>query len=100
MEVPMRLPLIALCLLPTFAFAALPPQYQRQAELVAIIQDRAVEQALQDEPIGAVRMTGVDVYQVTSESCKVVVGIVDTPMQDGMVGPRQFAVVVNAATCK
>ena len=91
---------VLLGLLPGMAMAALPPQYQRQAELVAIIQDRAVEQALQDEPIGAVRMTGVDVYEVTSESCKVVVGIVDTPVQDGMVGPRQFAVVVSGVTCR
>jgi hypothetical protein len=95
----MRLPLTALCLLPNLALAALPPQYQRQAELVAIIQDRAVEQALQDEPINAVRMTGVDAYEVTSESCKVMVGIVDTPAAEGIVGPRQFAVMVTAATC-
>jgi hypothetical protein len=99
MEVPMRLPLIALCLLPNVAVAALPPQYQRQAELVAIVQDQAVEQALQDEPISAVRITGTDVYEVISQSCKVAVGIVDRPMQDGMVGPRQFAVVVTGAAC-
>jgi hypothetical protein len=90
---------ILLGLLPGIAMAALPPQYQRQAELVAIIQDQAVETALQHEPINAVRMTGVDAYQVTSDHCKVTVGIVDTPVQDGMVGPRQFAVVVTGAVC-
>ncbi len=90
---------VFLCLLPGMAMAALPPQYQRQAELVAIIQDQAVASALRDEPITGVQMTDVDVFAVTSDSCKVTVGIVDTPMQDGMVGPRQFAVVVTGAVC-
>jgi hypothetical protein len=90
---------VAWCLMPGVALAALPPQYQRQAELVAIIQDEAVTSALRNEPIDGVRLTGVDAYEVTSISCTVQVGIVDTPVAEGIVGARQFAVVVQNTTC-
>ena len=82
------------------AQAALPPQYQRQAELVRIIEDQSVTSALQDEPITLLRMTGTDAYEVKSDNCTVTVGIVDTPTAEGMVGPRQFAIVVQKARCR
>jgi hypothetical protein len=95
----MRLPIIALCLLPTAALAALPPQYQRQAELVRIIQDPDVTRGLQDEPIESITPFAVDVFEVRSQTCFVRVIIIDIP-GDHPPGPRQFEVVVNEATCQ
>jgi hypothetical protein len=87
------------CALPGVALAELPPQYQRQAELVKIIADGAVDAALGGEPIEMIRMTRPDIYVVRSAGCKVTVAIVGVPLPDGMVGARDFTVAVQNTTC-
>ena len=90
---------VVLCLMPTIALAELPPQYQRQAELLAIIGSNAVDEALAREPIDMVRMTGPDAYVVRSTGCKVNVAIVGIAQSEEIVGARQFVVEVVNTTC-
>jgi len=90
---------LVLCLLPGMALAELPPQYQRQAELGAIIASGAVDEALGREPIEMIRMTKPDVYVVRSARCKVNVAIVDVAQTEEIVGARDFTVAVINTTC-
>jgi hypothetical protein len=90
---------LVLCLLPGMAVAELPPQYQRQAEMGAIITSNAVDAALANEPIEMIRLTKTDVYVVRSARCKVNVAIVDTPRAEEIVGAREFTVEIINTTC-
>jgi len=85
------------------ALAALPPQYQRQAELVAIIESPDVVEVFGIErPIEGVRITDVDVYEVTGGGCRMQVRIIDVPRTEngGIVGPRSFAVEAGELFCE
>jgi hypothetical protein len=84
------------------ALAALPPQYQRQKELQAIIADAAVVDAFGFEGIGAVEFVEPDLYRVTGGNCTLEAKIVDVPNShgEGWAGPREFAVQVGAPVCK
>lgn len=81
------------------AQAALPPYYQRQAEMERILGDARVEQALQSAPIDAIERTGEDEYRVYGGKCAVIVRIKGLPQPDGMVGPRRFELEIGAADC-
>ena len=81
------------------AAAALPPYYQRQAEMERILNDGAVEAALKSAPIDAIERTGEDEYRVYGGTCAVMVLIKGLPLPDGMVGPRRFELEVGAADC-
>lgn len=82
------------------ALAALPPHYQRQAELNEII---AVVTDLLGigQPIDAIVMTETDRFEVRAGSCTVDVEIFDVPQagSEPMVGPRNFAVEASAVVC-
>ena len=84
------------------ALAALPPQYQRQAELRAIIDNMDVVDAFGFEGIDAIVEVETDLWNVRSGNCVLEVRIEDVPNTngEGWVGPRQFAVVVGETTCK
>jgi hypothetical protein len=87
---------------PVPAMAALPPHYQRQDELEAIIE-HVVEEFGIDHPIESIVMKGTDFYDVISGSCQMEVVIVDVPPAAGaepMVGPRQFAVESGPLVCE
>lgn len=92
--------LMAVTALP--ALAALPPQYQRQKELQAIIADEAVVDAFGFEGIGAVEFVEPDLYRVTGGACTLDVKIVDVPNKHeaGWAGPREFALEVGKPVCK
>lgn len=84
------------------AAAALPPQYQRQAELRAIIENMDVVDAFGFEGIEAIVEVEPDRWNVRSGHCVLEVRIEDVPDShgEGWVGPRQFKVVVGEKTCK
>jgi hypothetical protein len=85
------------------AEAALPPYYQRAAELEAIIHSGDVEASLMEAPIDTIERTGEDIYRVTGGPCVVEVRIVDDTSvdhPDGWVGPREFVLEVGEATCE
>lgn len=86
----------------TPAMAALPPQYQRLAELMAILQDESVSSAFQVyQAIDKLEWISNDLYRVTSENCSMDVTIVDapTPHEAGWVGAREFAVKAGTLVC-
>ena len=93
---------LAFCLVSVPAFVALPPHYQRQDELVAII-GHVVEEFGIDHPIESILMKGTDFYEVVSGACHMEVVIVNVPPPadaEPMAGPRQFAVESGPLVCE
>lgn len=84
------------------AMAALPPQYQRQRELQAIIADDSVIEAFGFEGIDAVEFVETDLYRVTGGACTLEVRILDAPNSHGeaWAGPREFGVEVGKPVCR
>jgi len=84
------------------AIAALPPQYQRQAELLAIINDMAVVDAFGFDGIEVVELVEPDLYRVRGGKCVLEVLIEDLPNThgEGWAGPREFKLVVGQAECE
>ena len=84
------------------AHAALPPQYQRQAELRAIVENMDVIDAFGFEGIDAIVEVETDLWNVRSGNCVLAVRIEDVPNNhgEGWAGPRDFTVVVGEKTCK
>lgn len=83
------------------ALAALPPYWQSAREISTIVNDPRVHDALKYEaPIVSITTSGNDVYELKTERCTLVVTIVDKPLAEGMVGPRQFDLEVGAADCQ
>ncbi len=89
----------AAALLSMPAVAALPPQYQRAAELRAVI-DATVDVLGIEHPIERIELVEPDLYRVTSGPCQVDARIVDKPQASGMVGPRQFEVQPGNLVCQ
>lgn len=82
------------------AWAALPPNYQRVAELQAILNDPAVVETFRiDQPIDRIEIIKTDLYRITAGSCHVDVAIVDVPVEEGLVGPRQFKIKIVDRVC-
>lgn len=91
-----------LCLSPVLA--ALPPQFQRTAELQAIISSEVVDLlGQQGQFLDAVEYVGPDLYRVSGGNCVVFVRIVDVPQAETqaepMVGPRQFTLEIQEPVC-
>ncbi len=82
------------------ARAALAPNYQRLAELRAILDDPAVIAAFGAAPITSITHVGSDSYLVASETCQLSVRIVGHALPSGMVGPRRFSVSAGKASCR
>ena len=80
------------------ALAALPPQYQRAAELRAVL-DATVDLFGIEHPIERIELVEPDLYRVTSGPCHLDARIVDKPQVSGMVGPRQFEVQAGDLDC-
>lgn len=83
------------------AMAALPPHYQRQDELEAIIA-HVLEEFGIARPIESIMMKDTDFYEVISGACHMEVVIVDVPPApetEPMAGPRQFAVESGPLVC-
>lgn len=85
----------------TSAAAALPPYWQSAREISAIVNDARVHDALKyEEPILSISTTGDDVYELKTPRCTLRITIVDKPLAEGMVGPRQFDLEVGQADCE
>ncbi len=81
------------------AAAALAPNYQRLAELRAVIEHPGVNAVLQDATIDRVEYVRQDLYRVTAGRCHVDVAIVGIPLPRGTVGPRRFEVRPGRRVC-
>jgi len=85
----------------TSAWAALPPQYQRANELRAILENvEVVDRFGATRLIDGIEFVEPDLYRVTSGPCRMEVRIVDKPLQENIVGPRQFEVVPGDVVCE
>lgn len=100
-------PLAGLALLlavaPAPADAALPPQYQRQRELAAIVESPDVLAKLGGRPIQAVTLIAPDHYRVRSDRCELDIRIGDDPptaSEPARPGPRRFRLVVGEPDCR
>lgn len=84
----------------TAAWAALAPNYQRMAELQAVLTHPGVIAAFKvSQPIDRIEYLKPDLYRVSAGACHVDVKIVSKPNDTGMVGARQFAVEPGKPIC-
>lgn len=94
--------ILAVVLATTTADAALPPFWQRTAEIRAILDSDAVADALMPHgPIDSIERVETDHYRVKAGPCVLDVLIVDDPSAEGsnMPGPRRFKVELGALAC-
>jgi hypothetical protein len=82
------------------AMAALPPQYQRLAELRAILDDSRVVGAFTSGPIDKIERIAEDLYRLTAGTCTMDVAIKDNPSRVNVVGPRSFFIDPAQMACK
>jgi hypothetical protein len=80
------------------AEAALPPKYQRIAELRAVL-DRVAEVLATDEEIDRVDYVRTDLFRVQAGRCHVDVAIVSLPTPPGIVGARRFEARAGRRIC-
>jgi hypothetical protein len=81
------------------ARAALPPHYQRLAELQAVLADLRVGRAFEGMPIERVEYVRRDLYRVSAGRCRLDVIIVDLPTPPDVVGGRRFAPRPGTKVC-
>lgn len=81
------------------ASAALPPQWQRVAELKAILENGALIDAFQGQMVDRIEYVRPDLYRVSAGQCFAYVKIVEKPLPSGMVGARRFEVVPHEVDC-
>jgi hypothetical protein len=79
------------------AAAALAPNYQRIAELNAVLEHPGVANAM--PPIDRIEYVRTDLYRVTAGRCRLDVRIVDLPVPRGMVGARHFEARPGRRVC-
>ena len=95
--------LIALCgavLAALPAAAALPPNYQRLAELRAVLAHPGVAGAFgMDAPIERIEYVRPDLYRVTAGRCRIDVAIVGLPTPRDVAGPRRFEARPGKRVC-
>ena len=83
------------------AMAALPPFWQRKAEIQAILDSQEIADKLQPRPIDAIEYIEDDHYRVRTDACVLNVLIVDDKSNaDAPPGPRKFKLKLGRSTCK
>ena len=82
----------------TSAQAALPPYWQRTAEMSAILDDRQVAAALRNKPVERIEWSGAGLYRVSAEKCQVDVRTIAEPQS--MPGPARYRVESSNTICR
>lgn len=80
------------------ASGALPPHYQRLAELRAVLNHAEVASGL-GRPIDRIEWLGPDLYRVSAGRCHIDVRIVTLPTPHGLVGARRFEARPGRPVC-
>lgn len=76
------------------SFAALPPLYQSQRELMSVLQNNEVLEKLgSGSPIDGI-IRNEKGYSVLSKGCTLQVDVIYLPLPDGMVGPAKYKLEV------
>ena len=91
------LPMAALAAYP--AAAALAPEYQRLAELRAVLNHPGVAGAFGGTPIDGIEYVRTDLYRASAGRCRLDVRIVGLPMPRGMAGARRFEARPGRRVC-
>ena len=99
MHIQFRLACCAALLAAAPATAALAPNYQRLAELNAVLNNSGLVAAFGMTPIDLVEYVSPDLYRATAGRCHVDVRIVGLPMRRGMVGARRFETRAGRPVC-
>jgi hypothetical protein len=96
-----QLAMLAAAALPGGEEAALElaPQWQRLAELRAIMDKPGLVAALDEVPVERIEYVRTDLYRVTAGRCHLDVRIVGLPVPEGVVGARRFEVRLGTKTC-
>lgn len=81
------------------AAAALAPNYQRQAELRAVVAHPGITRAFGSDPIDRVEYLRPDLYRVSAGRCRLDAAIVGLPMPRGVAGARRFDVRPGPLVC-
>ena len=81
------------------AAAALAPNYQRQAELRAVVAHPGVTRALGSDPIDRVEYVRADLYRVSAGRCRLDAAIVELRMKPDVNSGRQFDVRPGPLVC-
>jgi hypothetical protein len=82
------------------ASAALPPKYQRIAELRAVMEHQGVIREVGDALITRIEFVRNELYRVHAGRCHVDAAIVGLPLPNGMVGARRFEVRPGRRVCR
>jgi hypothetical protein len=82
------------------AQAALAPNYQRLAELRAVLDLPAVASAFGVEPVDRIDYVATDLYRLSAGRCSLDVRIVGLAMPRGMVGARRFEARAGRRACR
>lgn len=82
------------------ARAALPPQYQRLAEMQAVLENDRVADALGGALVSRVEYIRRDLYRVTAGSCHIDVAIVGLRTPRDFAGPRRFEARAGKKVCR
>ncbi|QPC89383.1 hypothetical protein [Mesorhizobium sp. INR15] len=83
------------------AAAALPPYWQRKAEIDAITDSSDVARRLEQHgPIDMIAHMGDEHYQVGAGGCTLDVFVVDDASAEQMPGPRKFKLQTGKLVCK
>ncbi|MBV9860497.1 MAG: hypothetical protein JO038_10410 [Alphaproteobacteria bacterium] len=82
------------------ASAALPPQYERLAELRAILNDPTIVDLFDiTHPIDKIELMAPDLYRVSGGGCHVDVSVKDAAKPEPIPGPRSFVLLATALIC-
>jgi hypothetical protein len=101
MRLPLRLAACGLFLLAAAPVrAALAPNYQRLAELRAVLELPAVASAFGIEPVDRIDYVATDLYRLSAGRCSLDVRIIGLPMPRGMVGARRFEARAGRRVCR
>ncbi|HMO77353.1 MAG TPA: hypothetical protein PKD99_11815 [Sphingopyxis sp.] len=99
MKLPFMLAAVAAATLALPTSAALPPEWQRVAELKAILASNDLVKAFQGRMIDRIEFVRHDLYRVTAGECFALVSIKEKPLPDNMDGARKFDVVPGEVDC-
>ncbi|MGO4727524.1 MULTISPECIES: hypothetical protein [unclassified Inquilinus] len=80
------------------AQAALPPYWQRAAEIQAILDNGDVARKLDEAPIDRIERVGDDLYRIQAGTCALDIRVVGESRSDP--GPRKFRLEIGDPACK
>jgi hypothetical protein len=83
----------------TAASGALAPNFERQRELTAILDNPALAQKLGNRVIQGIEAQGDNTYRVWTADCSVTVTLIDASANPPMPGGRQFTIQVGDPRC-